>query len=413
MIHTSFDEPRPAWVVCIAMALLVAGGDANPVRAQRTTPRVVAVGDVHGDLEAFTTMLRRTGLVDESRRWTGGTSLLVLPGDFTDRGPKVREIMDLLIDLEEQAPRTGGRVVVLLGNHEVMNLMGDLRYVTPEIYASFAGPQSDSRRESAYDAYLKLIAGQAETARRSGIEAPQPDAREAWMAEHPAGFVEYVEAFGSRGRYGSWLRRKSVVFRAGDVAFLHGGLDPGRGAASLDAINDTATAEIRMFDNLRDRMVDRRLILPNATFQEILEAARREIDAQASDVATNKERPMEEWLGDIQQVGSWSVLAPNGPLWFRGYATWSEAEGEAAMKVLGERYRIARVAVGHTITQTRRIQTRFGKRVFLIDTGMSSASGANGTPSALEIRDGRFTAMYPDVEPIVLDAPVAALEPAR
>jgi Calcineurin-like phosphoesterase len=413
MTRTSFDKSRPAWVVCIAMALLVAGGDANPVRAQRTTPRVVAVGDVHGDLEAFTTMLRRTGLVDESRHWAGGTSLLVLPGDFTDRGPKVREIMDLLIDLEEQAPRTGGRVIVLLGNHEVMNLMGDLRYVTPEIYASFVGPQSNSRRESLYDAYLKLIAGQAETARRGGIDVPQPDAREAWMAEHPAGFVEYVEAFGLRGRYGSWLRRKPVVFRAGDVAFLHGGLDPGRGAVSLDAINDTATAEIRMFDNLRDRMVDRGLILPYSTFQEILEVARREIDAQASDVAKNKERPMEEWLGDIQQVGTWSVLAPNGPLWFRGYATWSEAEGEAAMKVLGERYRIARVAVGHTITQTRRIQTRFGNRVFLIDTGMSSASGANGTPSALEIRDGRFTAMYADGEPILLDAPVPALEPAR
>ncbi len=282
MTRTSFGKRCPAWVVCVAMALLVAGGgDAGSVRAQRTTPRVVAIGDVHGDFNAFMTILRRAGLIDEARHWAGGSTLFVTTGDFTDRGPKAREIMDLLIDLEEQAPRTGGRVVVLLGNHEVMNLLGDLRYVTPEIYASFAGPQSDSRRESAYDGYLKLIAGQAETARRRGIDAPQAVARDVWMTEHPAGVVEYMEAFGSRGRYGSWLRRKSVVFHTGDVAFLHGGLDPGRGAASLDAINDTATAEIRTFDDLRDRMVDRRLILPYATFQEILAVARREIDAHA------------------------------------------------------------------------------------------------------------------------------------
>jgi hypothetical protein len=405
------------WLAWIAVAIVAADRDAVRVGAQGSAQRVVAIGDVHGDLDAFTAVLKRAGLIDDSRRWAGGRTLFVTTGDFTDRGPKVREIMDLLIDLEAQAPRAGGRVVVLLGNHEVMNLMGDLRYVTPAIYASFAGPESDSRRESAYDAYLKLVAGQAEAARRREIDPPQPATREAWMAEHPAGFVEYVDAFAPRGRYGAWLRRKSIVFRSGDVAFLHGGIDPGRGVASLDAINDTATGELRTFDNLRDSMVDRRLILPTSTFQEILDAARRELDALAIEQARDKERPVERriegWLRDIQQVGSWSVVAPNGPLWFRGYATWSDAEGEAAMTVLSERYRIARVVVGHTITQTRRILPRFGRRVFLIDTGMSSASGAKGTPSALEIRDGHFTAMYPDGEPIVLDAPVPALAPAR
>jgi hypothetical protein len=401
------------WLVCAAVTLVAAGSDAVRVGAQGSGERVVAIGDVHGDLDALTAILKRTGLIDEGRRWAGGRALLVTTGDFTDRGPKVREIMDLLIDLEDQAPRAGGRVVVLLGNHEVMNLMGDLRYVAPEIYASFADAKSDGRRQAAYEAYVKLVAAQADTARRQELEVPQPVSRETWMSEHPPGFAEYVDAFSPRGRYGSWLRRKSVVFRSGDMAFLHGGIDPERGAASLDAINDTATAEIRMFDNLRNRMVDRRLIVPFSTFQEILDVARRELDALASDKAKGKERPVEDWLRDIQQVGSWSVVAPNGPLWFRGYSTWSEAEGEAAMKILGERYRIARVAVGHTITQTRRIQTRFGRRVFLIDTGMSSASGARGTPSALEIRDGRFTAMYPDVEPIVLDAPAQVLEPAR
>ncbi len=58
MTRTSFGKRCPAWMVCVAMALLVAGGgDAGSVRAQRTTPRVVAIGDVHGDLDAFMTIL--------------------------------------------------------------------------------------------------------------------------------------------------------------------------------------------------------------------------------------------------------------------------------------------------------------------------------------------------------------------
>jgi len=383
----------------VALALLLARWDTTAFTTQRTPPRVVAIGDIHGDVAAFTTILERTGLIDKARRWTGGETVLVQTGDYTDRGPKVRDAMELLMSLEEQARKDDGRVVVLLGNHEVMNLMGDLRYVTPEIFASFADAKSESRRQSAFDAYMKLL---------TASPGSQPVSRDAWMTAHPPGFIEYTEAFGPRGRYGSWLRKKAVVFRTADTAFLHGGLDPERAATTLDEINETAADEIRRFDNVRARMVDRKLILPFFTFQEILSAAKRELDAFTEALAKDPGASPPDWLRDVVQLDSWSVLVPNGPLWFRGYATWSDAEGERGIASILDRFKIARVAVGHTITATKRITSRFGDRAFLIDTGMSSGYVPDGTPSALEIRGGRITAIYPAGETILTDTKAEA-----
>ena len=95
----------------------------------RTSPRVVAVGDIHGDFSSLVTILQHAGIIDDQHRWTGGNTTLVQTGDFLDRGPKARDVMDLLMGLEKQAAKQGGEVVVLLGNHEIMNLVGDLRFV--------------------------------------------------------------------------------------------------------------------------------------------------------------------------------------------------------------------------------------------------------------------------------------------
>ena len=67
-------------------------------------PRIVAVGDVHGDLPDFVAILQKTGLINEGRQWTGGDAVLVQLGDVVDRGPKSRECLDLLMDLERQSP---------------------------------------------------------------------------------------------------------------------------------------------------------------------------------------------------------------------------------------------------------------------------------------------------------------------
>ena len=88
-------------------------------------------------------------------------------------------------------------------------------------------------------------------------------------------------------------------------------------------------------------------------------------------------------------------MAPDGPLWFRGFAEWSEEEGPQHLAEILSSYGAERIVVGHT-TQKGQIRSRFGSKVFLIDTGMLTSYYPGGRPSALEIRAGEFTAIYPN-----------------
>jgi len=373
-----------------------------PRAAQRGVPsRVVAIGDIHGDFDALNGILKNAGIIDTSGRWTASDATLVQVGDFTDRGPRVRAVMDLLMDLERQASAAGGRVVVLLGNHEVMNLLGDGRYITPAIYETFADQRSSQRRQGAYEAYVRLCSARFAELGRMVPGISQPVAKEEWMTAHPLGFVEYHEAFGPRGQYGRWLRSKAAVLHLGDKVFLHAGINPDRAPRNLEDINKQVLAEIRRYDEYRRRMVDRRLILPFFTLSEILAAAQVELQVSASALKPEDVDPL--GLSALMQINDWSIVHPDGPLWFRGFATWSTDVGATQATNLLRRYNVSHFVVGHTIPETKRITPRFSGAVVLIDTGMSSSYVPDGIASALEIRDGRFTAIYASERVTLLD----------
>ena len=299
--------------LCTLVLGVVTSLAAERVAAADGTSRVVAIGDIHGDFDAFVSILREAKLVDTEHRWIGGTATLVQTGDVTDRGPGIRAAMDLLMTLEEQAESSGGRVEVLLGNHEVMNLMRDARDVNPQVYAGFADSTSEARRTSAYRAYQRL-----RTSRLSaGVPASDLEQQEdAWMAAHPAGFLEYQEAFGPQGRYGRWLRAKPVAIQLGDTIFLHAGIPPELADLSLEDINERVWQELKAFDAYQRRLVERRLTLPFFTFEEILTAAQTAHDALGPQPPAVLDR--------VLNIGGWFTMHPAGPLWFRGYATWSE-----------------------------------------------------------------------------------------
>jgi hypothetical protein len=136
------------------------------------------VADTHGEYEILVAMLRKHGVVNAKLGWNYGRGDLVVLGDVFDRGSNQLEILWLLYQLEGEARRAGGGVHLVLGNHEVMVLTGDLRYLNPKY---------------------------VQTTQLMGVNS-------------------YSELFGPTSVLGQWLRTKPVVLKINDLLCLHAGI---------------------------------------------------------------------------------------------------------------------------------------------------------------------------------------------
>jgi hypothetical protein len=293
-----------------------------PARAADTwqnVDRIVAIGDVHGDYAQFVTLLRQSGLVNEKEDWTGGSTHLVQTGDVPDRGPDTRKVMDLLMKIEGQAKKSKGYVHALIGNHEAMNVYGDLRYVDPGEYAAFRTPKSEEVRERAYEEHIRQI---KETRPQEKWPDFEGDYRARWEKEYPLGYFEQRQAFSPAGKYGKWIIDHNVVVNINGVLFLHGGIGPKYAGSNIRDINKQAREEFRDFEKLKTGLV---------------------IDAE-------------------------------GPLWYRGLANGDEATEEPHLQAVLSNYGAKRIVIGHTPTAGTVIP-RFGGRVVMIDVGLSAAYG--------------------------------------
>jgi hypothetical protein len=383
----------------IAASLLLASTFARAGAAQE---RIVAIGDVHGSFLHFVGILQQIGLIDADRRWVGGSATLVQTGDVPDRGPRTRECLDLLMALEQQAPQANGKVIPLLGNHEVMDMLGDLRYVSREDYASFADERSEARREEAYREYRTYV--DAHPRRRKTYGADDPAARQKWMEEHPVGFFEYRDAFGPQGFYGRWLRTHDAVAQVEDVIFLHGGLSPKFRFRDFREVNERIRSEIQRFDELWDLLIAKKVVWQYMTFREATAEIHAELDDRAASFSDRNSGPAAKEMLEFDRIRDWAIVSPDGPLWYRGLGLDPGKETKRFVERTLARFHAKHIVVGHTSIDSRQIRLLRDNHVFLIDTNMI-IDGRGGRTSALEIRDKTFTAHYSGGEQQVLWAP--------
>jgi hypothetical protein len=392
----------------LLLALPCTGAATTP---PNSTPLLVAIGDVHGDFDDFCSILQRVGLIDEQRHWTGGNTTLLQLGDLIDRGPKPRQVLDLMLSLDEQSAKAGGHVVALLGNHEMMNLMGDLRYVSVGNYASFADSESENRRQSALQKYFEWR--KAHPQLLAELNQPVlPETEGEWMVRHPLGFIEHRAAFSPTGIYGKWLRQRFALVKIGGVIFLHGGINPDLTSLGLDQINERIRGEMNQYDEARQYLADENVLLPFFTLQEAIAVAQAESIAERKQGAKSNDTRLAR-IEQFLALGGWLCVREDGPLWYRAYDQWSEEEGAPKVDKILAAYNATNLVVGHTVQKTARIRPGFGGRIMFIDTGMLSSYYHGGKPSALEINEaGKFTAVYLDQQVSLPDAK-SALSPLK
>src|SRR5262245_57389602 len=223
----SRPDARALWLrtalVCLAIcagASRASGQGTASVCNITTTERVVAVADVHGAYTNFVAILRAAGVLDNRDRWIGGRTILIQTGDILDRGDDSRRVVDLMRRLERDAQRAGGRVLSLLGNHELMRVLGDWRYVSPGELRAFRRTDSEELREQVY---ANVAAGAKERATAAKMRFDDRAFREQFMKEVPLGFIEMRQAFDA-GEYGMWVKARPTMAIVNGIAYMHGGV---------------------------------------------------------------------------------------------------------------------------------------------------------------------------------------------
>jgi hypothetical protein len=233
----------------------------------------------------------------------------------------------------------GGKVTVLLGNHEVMSALGHEGYCTEGEYLSFASARERRAWPKRVTRAFKRLVRQ----RPKGILLPIEPRLEAWKVEHVPGRAALRKELGPRGKLGRALRALPLTYQTRGCVFVHAGLLPDWAKLGADGLNELA----------------------------------RNTWAQAS-------------------KGLWSLPKkslfrnPTGPLWDRSLVRGG-AKARANLKSTLEQLGAARMIVGHTQTSSLaggaagRVLVREGGRLIGVDVGLKS--GAT-TPRTALILDG-------------------------
>ncbi|GMN36188.1 hypothetical protein TIFTF001_005800 [Ficus carica] len=307
----------------------------NPLRTQYpAADRLIAIGDLHGDLEKTRQSLRLAGLVDAADKWIGGSTTVVQIGDVLDRGGEELKILYFIEKLRREAARCGGEIISMNGNHEIMNVEGDFRFVTKEGLEEFkiwADWYSIGRE-------MKSLCDGLEKNPRDLFEGI-PHSFNGVKSEFSEGFRARIAALRPSGPISSrFLSRNVTVLVIGDSVFVHGGLLPSHVSYGLDRIND----------EVRDWIV-------NGSSQG-------------------------------RRYSPGYCRGRNAVVWLRSFSDESPAkcDCEALEHVLATIPGAKRMIMGHTIQQVG-INGVCDDRAIRIDVGMSKGC-IDGLPEVLEIK---------------------------
>nr|XP_023888348.1 shewanella-like protein phosphatase 1 isoform X1 [Quercus suber]POE66342.1 shewanella-like protein phosphatase 1 [Quercus suber] len=312
--------------------------------------RIVAVGDLHGDLDQARCALEMAGVLssDGEDLWTGRETVLIQLGDILDRGDDEIAILSLLRSLDIQAKAEGGAVFQVNGNHETMNVEGDFRYVVSGAFDECIDfleylDECTNDWEEAFASWIG-VSGRWKKERKMS--------RNYWgplnLVKRQKGMIARSMLLRPGGPLACELAQHAVVLKVNDWVFCHGGLLPHHVAYGIERMNGEVSRWMRGLSESGD--------IPQIPFM-----ATRGYDS----VVWNRlfSRDVSD-LEDYQIKQIHSILEET-----------LQAVGATAM------------VVGHT-PQTLGVNCKYNCSIWCIDVGMSSGV-LNSRPEVLEVRDNK------------------------
>ncbi|KAK3277386.1 hypothetical protein CYMTET_14602 [Cymbomonas tetramitiformis] len=210
--------------------------------------RVVAVGDLHGDIQQALRALKLAEVINQDAtraegniHWVGGNCHLVQTGDLLDRGNDEIALLGLFQKLGHEAEEAGGAIHVLTGNHEILNVSGDFRYVTPGAFQ-----ESDLFAEKLAEDF-----GSACTTLGITEKHQMKDMRMRRLKERPEDVDEYgtylkrIGLYAPGGLVATQLANHPVVLVVNNTLFVHGGLQPNHVRYGLRRLNGAVGSWMR------------------------------------------------------------------------------------------------------------------------------------------------------------------------
>jgi hypothetical protein len=325
-----------------------------------TESRVVAFADVHGAYDDFTALLREVEVIDEGGDWIGGDTNLVSLGDLIDRGPGSRQVLELLMKLQQQAEAAGGAVRVVLGNHEVMVMSGDTRYVSRTEYAAFAPDESGAEREALLDSY-----------RESLPDLSEEEVRLRFEKLYPPGYLGLQKAYAPDGSLGQWLMTLPLVIRVNDSLYMHGGISNAIADSTLKQINEDNKHDLAEYLRLVESLRGAGVLSQHVGFWD----RRLHLNAKAEAMLAADPKARPDWFNDFAALAELEdafIFSPESPVWYRGSAYCHPYSESFNTERLLKRVGATQLVIGHT-PNPRGVFSRLDGTVIRLDTGMLKA----------------------------------------
>ena len=210
--------------------------------------RLVAIGDVHGDFPAAMKALEIAGVMNSKGEWIGKNTVVVQVGDVMDRGDSELAIFTKFLRLKKKALKEGGDVIVMNGNHEIMNVMGDFRYATNGAYLECGTylkklkekeEGSGSSSASSNDSDKENVDSNSDDGSNETDKPPLKKLSEQFQNEDPViqGVRARRELFQPGGTFAMKLSKHPTVLQVGDTIFAHAGVNQSHVKYGFDRIN--------------------------------------------------------------------------------------------------------------------------------------------------------------------------------